>query len=454
MKANISLGIVFLFTFVFASCEKFLAVKSDKKLVVPKTLSDVQGLLDDAAYMNLRTTPSFGETAADDYFLTKDVLSIFGAVGREVYLWGNINYRYANDWSLGYRAIYNANLCLELLADIERNEINQSEWDNVKGSALFFRSYYNLLLLDQFGLAYDSTTSEKDLGIVIRKTSDFNVVSRRANVKECYEAIQTDLGEALTFLPLHAQHMMRPSKTAALALLARMHLYKREYAQALKYADEALAINSQLMDYNSDPSIISLDSAVPFKPFNREIIFYAEMSSGFGLHAVARSNTDTLLYDQYDVNDLRRVAFFLDGGGYKRFKGTYSGQAAVLFTGLAVDELYLTRAECLAWLDRWNEGLSEVNLFLKKRWRNTVPFIPVAAGNKSEALDKIRMERRKTLLMRNLRWMDIKRQNKEGANIVPSRKVDGVIYTLVPNSASYALPLPIDIIEATGMPQN
>ena len=63
-------------------------------------------------------------------------------------------------------------------------------------------------------------------------------------------------------------------------------------------------------------------------------------------------------------------------------------------------------------------------------------------------------ERRKELIFRGLRWIDIKRLNLEGANIEQRRFLDGKEYILEPNSNRYALPLPDDIIRLTWMEQN
>jgi hypothetical protein len=52
-----------------------------------------------------------------------------------------------------------------------------------------------------------------------------------------------------------------------------------------------------------------------------------------------------------------------------------------------------------------------------------VPYIPITAGSSDEASQLILQERRKELLFRGLRWIDIKRLNKEGAGIVLKRKV-------------------------------
>ena len=76
------------------------------------------------------------------------------------------------------------------------------------------------------------------------------------------------------------------------------------------------------------------------------------------------------------------------------------------------------------------------------------------ASAASMTIDTIRKERRKELLFRGLRWIDIKRLNKEGAGINITRLVNGLVYTLEPGDPRFALPLPADVIGASGMPQN
>jgi hypothetical protein len=115
--------------------------------------------------------------------------------------------------------------------------------------------------------------------------------------------------------------------------------------------------------------------------------------------------------------------------------------------------MYLVRAECEARKGLVASAMDDLNTLLIKRWK-TGTFIPVTADNANEALQIILTERRKELIDRGLRWMDIKRLNKENANIVLVRKIEGQAYTLQPNANYYALPLPADVIKASGIPQN
>jgi tetratricopeptide (TPR) repeat protein len=373
--AVISISLVIL----FPGCQNFLGLKSDSKLVVPKSLADLQGILDDAVQMNISRTPSFGESSGDDYFLPPANLAAFNEVIRNSYVWKRIEYRYANDWSDAYQPVYNSNLCLELLEAIPRDASNARQWDNIKASALFFRSYYFYLLTMQFGVAYDPASSDMDLGIVLRLGSDFNIPSVRSSVKSCLDRVVQDASEALNLLPDNPQALFRPSKAAAYAHLSRVYLYMGDYPNSLKYADECLKLKSALMDFNSDTDILGLDLAVPFKKFNKETIFYSEMNTGFGIHVPSVARIDTALYASYVVNDLRRRAYFKANGLYQQFKGSYSSSATALFSGLATDEVYFNRSECRAWQGDIAGAMSDLNQVLKSRWKNTVAYIPITA---------------------------------------------------------------------------
>jgi hypothetical protein len=97
--------------------------------------------------------------------------------------------------------------------------------------------------------------------------------------------------------------------------------------------------------------------------------------------------------------------------------------------------------------------MKDLNTLMIKRWK-TGAFVPFTASTTSEALSLILEERRKETLFRGLRWLDLRRLNSEGANITITRGVDNKTYTLPPNSLRYVLPLPPDVINITGVPQN
>lgn len=448
MKKNLIL--LLFFSFGLFSCKKYLDKKSDTSLVVPTALKDLQGLLDDFYIMNSQT-PALGEASSDDYFVLPSSYSSFGEISRNIYTWQLKKYTFGNDWNNSYAAIYNTNYCLEQIDKIPLTTQNEKSWNNIKGSAYFFRAFHFLNLAWIYAKAYDETTASEDMGIVLRLSSDFNKPSFRANVRDSYTQIISDLNEACKYLPDHPYlHIAQPSRAASYGLLARTYLSMGKYDSAYRYADLSLTLKHDLLDYNS-PEVGS--GNVPFQPFNNEIVFYSLQSSNYTPKWPPVAKIDSVLYSEYNTDDLRTTKYFRLSEGYWRFKGSYASSTTELFSGLAVDEILLMRAECYARAGNVDKAMEDLNLLLSNRWV-TGTFTPLQAGSSNEVLDIILKERRKELLMRGIRWMDIKRLNREERGIELRRRIDGTDYTLVPNSAYYALPLPQDIIDLTGMPQN
>ncbi|MDE3185577.1 MAG: RagB/SusD family nutrient uptake outer membrane protein [Bacteroidota bacterium] len=435
----------------FLSCKKYLEKKPDSSLTVPKTLDELQGLFNDAQLMNFQVTPSFGETSADDYFLPQSTYDYLPTEPQQQYIWALKSYKFANDWSAGYLPVYNSNYTLETLKEISRTPANQNQWDKVKGYALFTRAYSFLNLSWDYAKSYNKATAETDLGIVIRTTSDFNTPSKRASVNETYQHIISDAEEAAQLLPELSANVLLPSKAACYGLLARTFLSMNEFDSALKYSSLCLDLKSDLLDYNG----VSLDSDIPFSNFdNPEVIYYTEMNTYNTDHYPFNAYVDSTLYAGYDENDLRKTGFFRFDNGYYRFKGAYTADYINLFSGIATDEMFLVRSECYARLGMLEKAMADLNTLMKERWNNNVPYPEINETDKATAINKILSERRKELLLRGIRWSDIKRLNILGANITPTRIINGQTYTLPPNDSRYALPIPIDIITSTGMVQN
>src|SRR5687768_2541765 len=163
------------------SCKKYLEKKPDNILVVPKTLVDFQALLDHAGNMNFMTTTE-GESGTNDFFaLEATYVNEYSPRFKDLYAWRQPqDIRYPNDWGYCYSTVYYTNLVLEGVEKIALTSANREAWNNVKGSASFFRAYAYLNLVWQYGHAFDENSSDTDLGIVIRSGSDFNVPSVRS----------------------------------------------------------------------------------------------------------------------------------------------------------------------------------------------------------------------------------------------------------------------------------
>lgn len=437
----------------FNACIKYLDKKQNSSLVVPSTIKDLQALLDENGLMNSRT-PSQLEASADEYFLSTEEYGYLEEGSQKGYLWEPYFTGSDNDWSKSYVAVYISNLTLDLIRKIPRDKDNKDRWDNVKGSALFFRSYHFLELLWNFAPAYDSSSAAKDFGVALRVTSNFNVPSVRASNAVSYDQVIRDTKASIPLLPDFPQVLTRPSKEAAYALLARCYLSMRSYKDALLYADSSLQLNHQLMDYNGDSDIPNgITAGSPFKQMNKETIFYSLMNANYYSYITAEiGSIDTAIIKLYNPKDLRLVAFYFDNAlGYKSFKGCYGTN--YMFTGLTTAEMMLIRAESYIRQGQVTKGIDDLNALRAKRF-SANDFVEISASSQKEALNLVLSERRRELVMRGLRWMDLKRLNKEGRDITIKRIINGTTYALSPNANYYALPLPEDIVSLTGMPQN
>ncbi|WP_153846644.1 RagB/SusD family nutrient uptake outer membrane protein [Sphingobacterium paramultivorum] len=440
------LGVV---VFSLSACQKYLEVQSNYGLAVPSSLDDLQKLLDDSQIMNLKF-PSFGEASADNYYLSQSAYDALIDYGQQTYIWQNDHMNFGNDWSSSYNTVYNSNLVLDRIKKSNRNEGNANQYDAIYASAKFYRASQYLALLWTYSKAY-TQESKTDMGIVLRNSPDFHEQSYRSSIAECYEKVITDLKESSLMLPEKTSHVMRPNKYAAYATLARAYLSMQVYDSAYYYVDLALKYNADLLDFNN-LSEVKMTASYPFTIFNKETLFYAELLVSINLTS-SRALTDTLLYRSYESNDLRRSAYFkVAADGTTTFKGSYAGSSK-MFSGIAMDELYLMRAECNVRMGNVEAGMADLNHLLGYRYKAGT-FIPYVIKDKREALALILKERRKELLYRGLRWMDLKRLNAEGGEISITRKLNGQLIALQPNSNAYALPLPEDIIRLTGMQQN
>ena len=122
-------------------------------------------------------------------------------------------------------------------------------------------------------------------------------------------------------------------------------------------------------------------------------------------------------------------------------------------TGICTSELYITRAECYARANEIDKAMKDLNDLLINRWKSG-SYIPYTAATKEEALEIILKERKKELVCRGLRWMDIRRLNQEGANITITRKVGDQLYQLTPGDLRFTSQIPQVLVLDYGYVQN
>ncbi|WP_343555120.1 RagB/SusD family nutrient uptake outer membrane protein [Sphingobacterium sp.] len=454
MKSIIKLLII---TLLLSGCskEEFLNEKPKDSLIIPTTLKHFQALLDRDDYINgtdgQGVTPQLGESGADNfYLLDADFNANLRPQMQNYYTWSVQPYAGVEvlDWRYPYRAILVANTVLNHLDKIDASK---ADLNYLKAQALFHRAHLFYQLAQVFAPPYRKGELNDEISIPLRMTEDINEVLVKSTVGETYTRIVGDLKESVQYLKENNDFPTRPSKQAGYALLSRISLMMQDYTASEKYADSCLAITDFLLDYN----LINMALTEPLTGKNQSGIIKPEVIYWTGMLAAPFQYYPTTflsalipdqLYNSYAESDLRRKLFFEKRPTGYRFRGTYNyfSTRSNYFSGLAVDEVFLNRAECRVRNGRVTPGLDDLNHLLEKRWEKG-KYVPVENLSQADALKVILDERRKELIFRGIRWSDLRRLNIDGANITLERTVNGNKYVLPPNDPRWTWPFPMEV---------
>lgn len=444
-----TLGLLCVWLLQVACKKDWLAAKYDIKTIVPTTLSDMRLLLNNTTVYQANTI-GLGEIASDNLYVLAANLATATSQERAAYIWSENVYAGLTataDWDMPYNQILTANIVLEGLTNININQSNQTEWNDVKGAALFYRSKAFFDLLVMFTKPYGMQTAANDLGIPLKLNSAIAEPIKRASLSESYQQVVGDLKQAIDLLREKNAYPTDASKPAALGLLSRVYLSMGEFEAAKKCATDFLALNNTLIDFNE----VNVTLARPFTRFNVETSYYGTLTN-YGLFNTAY--IEPKLIADYAANDLRLTAYFKsNSNGLFSFKGNYSG-STLLFSGLSPAEMLLTRAECNARTNQLDLALTDLNTLLQKRYAKA-SYVPVSNKNQADLMKLILNERRKELVYRGLRWIDLKRLAQEPAYAVTLNKtVDGKTYSLEPSSNRYAFAIPDYVLRFSNLTQN
>lgn len=450
-SASIISTLILLMT-LFQSCGKeWLEAKPDKSLIVPNSIEDYQLLIDNSSLFNVNQSVGMGEIGAGDFYVPfAGWESLFNTQEKSAYIWASTESFYGGeqglDWVNGYRRILNANIIIEGIGKVRSISNEQHIWNNVKGGALFFRAFDFFNLAQEYCIGYDIRTADTDLGLPLRLEYDVNIKVKRSSIKQTYDRIVADLLIAADLLETRPAFKTRPSKEAAYALLARVYLTMEKYQEAGYYADLALQIQSELLDYKT----LDKNSSFPFERFNTEVIFHSVFT--YGIFNTSRLIVQSELYESYSKDDYRKELFFVENIRGMTFKGNYSGDKN-LFGGLATDELFLIRAEASVRNNKLELALADLNHLRRNRWK--INYRDLGGDNPERILRLILEERKRELLFRGIRWTDLRRLNKdERFAVTLTRALNEATYKLLPNDKRYVFPIDEEEIRLSGIEQN
>lgn len=433
-----------------SSCRpEFLDIKRDLAQVVPQGYDDFLAIMSNDLMLTF-SPHQLSMIGSDEYYiLDGQWASLSDPVQKNAYVYGDDIYEGASslDWNRGYEKIAYANFVLD---ELSNNKIlSSSQKRHLEGLASYYRGL-NLYYLYQVFCDYYHKENNNSLGLPLRNTANVNITFQRATLEETVNFLIKDLEKAVLLLE-SGNDIYLPNKQAAYGALSNVHLHLGNYSQSIKYADSCLMYQNEILNYN-DIIKLSNTSFPLYGKGNKEIIFYSA-----GVSASILSNTMMIVnpefYDSFLSNDLRKEIFFTFSNGYTRFKGSYSGQLGIYFTGITTTEVLLNKIESGA----LSNGLSESKLLLLEliNKRYVVNPFDLNNMNQQQIVDLIREERKKELYFRGRRWDDLRRFTQdERYNREIIRSVNGQNYVLPSEVSKRKWLLPDDVISLGGLAQN
>jgi starch-binding outer membrane protein, SusD/RagB family len=317
-------------------------------------------------------------------------------------------------WDKAYRYIYTANICLEKMY-APTATISVKTKRMLDGECRFIRAFSYFHMVNLFG------------AVPLALGSDFrvNMTLPRSSINDVYKQILEDLEIARELLldDYPTAERVRPNKYAVLALLAKVYLYRNEWAKAEETATQI--INYPL--YRLD----TLDSV--FKKSSVEAIWHLlPVNSNFnntweGNIIIPPSNsyvvTDTL-YKSFEAGDRRRSVWLspktVPGSPpvTRYYPAKYkikTHQSAKLeyYVVFRLAEQILIRAEARAHLGKLTEAAADLNMIRNRAW------LPNTTANTQDALYAAIARERKIELFAEWgnRWYDLKRTQKADAEL-------------------------------------
>jgi hypothetical protein len=359
-------------------------------------------------------------------------------------------------WMRSYNVIRYCNFILEKI-DGFRNE-NPSKADAIKGQAFALRALLHFNMLNVFAQPYGFSGEAAHPGIPYDTVYAQTELYTREPVRDVYEHVISDLIRAISLIPTSVTSKSNVTLNAAKAFLARVYLFKGDYAKA-----KDLSVNVTA----AVPLMKSADyPAKLFTPNDSESLFWlqpVQTTTGARFPGYIYSIPSSPYYfATSDITgiikerplDLRNNWFkdTLSNKMVKKFPvgvvaGFTDARRAQYYTLIRSSEMYLTAAE--SYSKTGNEDSARYYLdAIRKRADNSV-LASSATG--PALLDSIYKERRKELCFEGIRMYDLLRLGK-GVNrtdvISPAPKV-----LSYPSDKAIA-PIPQQDVDLNSLEQN
>ncbi|MEP6645674.1 MAG: RagB/SusD family nutrient uptake outer membrane protein [Saprospiraceae bacterium] len=338
-------------------------------------------------------------------------------------------------WSAIYDAINVANNVIAKVPEVA--DMTQDEKNVALGELYFLRALHHFNLTNYFGAIPIKISP-------IVGVDDVNVP--RDHVDDVYQQIIDDLTFAAQHLPASSSTKIRASKYAATALLARVYLYKKDYANAKLSASDVInnggySIMNNYADIFSAENVNESIFEVDFTELDRNRI--AEYNFPLTLNGRREVAPSTDILSKFTTGDQRLAATIAFSGTQPyviKYDDLSTGSDNFIVIRLA--EMYLIRAEAEAKSSADVQKIKDdINVI-----RQRAGLSNATASDIPSLITIIESERRLELAFEGHRWFDLVRTGR-ATEVLPT--VTNINKTLFP------IPLSEILINTNpGMTQN
>lgn len=414
---NLKNIIIYSFIISLFSCEILDVEPPYDRVLAENAISDKRGL--DAAINGVYDGMQSGAIVLDYLVISDLAADNLEAVGSKIdYITINNNDPFSTNiyveavWNAHYDVINRANNILDNLESVEG--VSEAEANRAEAEMRSIRAicYFNLVRM--YG------------GVPLRETavsgaSEEEIFIGRASESDTYTFIQNDLETAEALLENGGRgNSVRIDEPTVKALLARLHLYQENWAQAEIYA------KSVINDFGYE---LVEDYASNFDETNssNEIIFQIDFLNDDDVNTIARwlltsgryeAAATEDIYNLYDNQDLRASVSVGDAGGdffCNKYTGLQNDVDNLIVSRLS--EMYLIAAEAIN--EQAYDANSEAFDFLNavRDRANLDELTNLEATNQASLREAIALERRKELAFEGHRWHDLVRTNQAQATL-------------------------------------
>ncbi|WP_314241293.1 RagB/SusD family nutrient uptake outer membrane protein [Empedobacter tilapiae] len=311
-------------------------------------------------------------------------------------------------WTNSYKLIYMANASIQGLENSHFSSKN-----TLMAEVLFFRAF----------MYFSLHTIYNEIPYI--KSTDYLVNSKcyKNSQSEIYANLIEDLENALVLLQdANINTNTRINKFTIYALLAKIHLYNKEWSKAINYSDLIIHsnrfqlvndINTEFLK-NSTSTIFQLKTAKEGSPTNEAPIFTIT-----GQNPTNIALTKNFL-NSFESGDLRKIYWVKSSSNGNWFFSSKYKQINTLATSseysivFRLPEIILIRAEAYVNTNKKNEAISDINSIRNKAGLNGI-------SNTNENLfEAILNERQHELFCEHgNRWFDLKRFGLLSQTLLP-----------------------------------